>query len=288
MLVATEENFPKTKSMNTVTMMIQRSAGEATVTGQAFGKIVVLMITLAPGDMEDLPELVSDRIKDSAARNGLSVLIIDAHNSISGQTSISPGQAEDIVKAAINVLDLLNEMVQTTFLAGVAEDPLSEFDLRDGIGPGGLSVLTVKNAEQTAGYVTIDGNNMEKGFRQVILDRLKGLGVLEAEVMTTDTHLVTGLVRSPLGYYPVGTHLPKGLLVDRIEDTVQRALSNMEPSFSGYASFKVTVGVLGTEAFNSITGFIGKIGRRIARSFYWLELSSILLNVLILYLVYSA
>jgi putative membrane protein len=268
--------------------MIQRSSGEATVTGQAFGKTVVLMITLAPGDMEDLPELVQDRIKEAAARIGLTALIIDAHNSISGQTSISPGQAEHVVKAAINVLQALNEMPQTAFSAGVAEDPLSEFDLRDGIGPGGLSVLTVRNAGQTAGYVTIDGNNMEKGFRQEILDRLEAMGVLDAEVMTTDTHLVTGLVRSPLGYYPVGAHLSKSLLVDKIENTVQLALSKMETSSSAYASFNVTVGVLGIETFNSITGFIGKIGRRIARSFYRLELFSILLSVLLLYLVYRA
>ncbi len=285
LLLATKDNYPRDHLSTSASMMIQRISWEATVTGQIFGKTVVLMITLAPSDMEDLPQLVSERIRQVADRMGLKALIIDTHNSITGQTSISSLQAEHIVKAAVGVLEDLNHMPQTRFSTGVANDPLSEFSPEDGIGPGGLSVLTVGNDTQLVAYITIDGNNMQKGFRQEIIESLRGVEISGAEIMTTDTHLVTGLVRSRLGYYPVGSHLSKDFLIEKVNNTVKRAISNLEGSSSGFADFQVTVGVLGVEAFNSITTFVGKIGRKIAHSFYWLELSTVVLSVLLLALL---
>ena len=285
LLLATKDNYPRDHLSTSASMMIQRMSGEATVTGQIFGKTVVLIITLAPSEMEDMPQLVSERIRQAADRMGLKALIIDAHNSITGQTSISSLQAEHIVTAAVSVLEDLNHMPQTRFSTGFANDPLSEFSLEDGIGPGGLSVLTVSNDTQRVAYITIDGNNMQKGFRQEIIESLRGVEISDAEIMTTDTHLVTGLVRSRLGYYPVGAHLSKDFLIDKVNNTVKRAVSNLEGSSSGFEDFQVTVGVLGVEAFNSITTFVGKVGRKIAHSFYWLELSTVVLSVLLIALL---
>jgi hypothetical protein len=43
--------------------------------------------------------------------------------------------------------------------------------------------------------------------------------------------------------------------------------------------------VLGSEAFQSISSFIGRIARQIGRSFLWLEASSLVLAVVILFVV---
>src|SRR5215472_6957349 len=103
--------------------------------------------------------------------------------------------------------------------------------------------------------------------------------------MTTDTHLVTGLVRSPLGYYPVGAHLDVALLVRKTVEVVKQALSTMTESKAGFSSFSVDVGVLGSESFQGITKFVGRIARQIARQFYILEALTLVATLAVLFLL---
>ncbi len=281
LLSAAKENYPSDHRIRKASFMIREKEEEAIVSGQVFGNIVLLTITLAPIEMEDLPTSVSTDIEREASRLGFEVLIVDAHNSIVGQTSITPLQADRIVAAAIRVLGRLKALSQGPFSVGSAYDALDSYTLKDGIGPGGLSAMVVKTENDTASYITIDGNNMQQGLRDHILQSIRETGVSDAEVMTTDTHLVTGLVRSPLGYYPVGTALPTAAFVTKITQTVQKAMSNLEESAAGFSKFSLQLQVLGSETFLSITGFIGRIARQIGRSFYKLEIATFLIAVVI-------
>jgi len=200
-----------------------------------------------------------------------------------GQTSITPQQADRIVAAAIRVIGRLRALSQGPFSVGSAYDALDTYTLKDGIGPGGLSVMVVKTEEGPVSYITIDGNNMQQGLREQILQSIRETGVSDAEIMTTDTHLVTGLVRSPLGYYPVGAALPTATFLTQITQTVQKAMTNLEGSSAGFSKFSLQLQVLGSETFQSITGFIGRIARQIGRSFYWLEVASFLVAVVVLF-----
>ena len=285
LLQAADENYPRNHFIQSATPMIRERVGEALVSGQAFGNIVLLTMTLAPEEMEDLPPEVSTRIDQQASHLGLEALTIDSHNSIQTQTSITRAQAERIIAAAEKVLDRLKTQSQGPFKVGSAENPLSGFTLRDGIAPGGLAVMTVETQNQIAAYITIDGNNMQRGLRDRILQALREKGVDESEVMTTDTHLVTGLVRSPLGYYPVGEHIPHAGLIGEISETVQKALANSEDSSAGLSTFSLSLQVLGSDAFHSITSFIGQIARKIGRAFLWLEISTFVLSLAIVFLV---
>jgi len=280
LLSAARENYPSDHRIRKASSMIREKEEEAIVSGQVFGNIVLLTITLAPTEMEDLPTSVSTDIEREASR-----LIVDAHNSIVGQTSITPLQADRIVAAAIRVLGRLKALSQGPFSVGSAYDALDSYTLKDGIGPGGLSAMVVKTESDTASYITIDGNNMQQGLRDQILQSIRETGVSDAEIMTTDTHLVTGLVRSPLGYYPVGAALPTATFVAQITKTVQKAMTNLEESSAGFSKFSLQLQVLGSETFQSITGFIGRIARQIGRSFSWLEAASFLLAVVVLFVV---
>lgn len=284
LLSAARENYPSNHPIHEASSMIREKEGEAVVSGQAFGNIVLLTITLAPTEMEDLPTSVSTDIESEASRLGFEVLIVDAHNSIVGQTSITPQQTERIVAAAIRVLGRLKALSQGPFSVGSAYDALKTYTLKDGIGPGGLSVMVVKTESRTVSYITIDGNNMQQGLRDQILQSIRETGVSDAEIMTTDTHLVTGLVRSPLGYYPVGAALPTATFVTQITQTVQKAMNNLEESSAGFSKFSLQLQVLGSETFQSITGFIGRIGRQIGRSFYMLEIATFLIALVIVFL----
>ncbi|HZY93597.1 MAG TPA: DUF2070 family protein [Candidatus Bathyarchaeia archaeon] len=286
LLEAARVNHPSNHSIHRSSVVIRRSIGEAMVTGQALSKLALLTISLAPADMEDIPEAVLREIETVASRNGFETIAIDAHNSISGQAAMTALQSQAIVRAATEVLESLRNEIQVPFSVGAADDPLADFRLEDGIGPGGVSVLVVRIGQQSAAYITIDGNNMETGFREMIVQSLRPMDISESEVMTTDTHLVTGLVRSPLGYYPIGSHISKESLLNRIDQTVGMALSRMRPGSAGFSSFSLKLGVLGIGTFQSITGFVARVGRQIGRSFVRLETSTVLGGILLLYLVY--
>src|SRR5467141_4899742 len=285
LLIAAKESYPSDHLIRKASSMIREKEGEAIVSGQAFGNVALLTITLAPTEMEDLPTTVSTEIEEEASRLGFEVLIIDAHNSIVGQTSITPQQADRIVAAAIRVLGRLKALSQGPFSVGSAYDALDSYTLKDGIGPGGLSAMVMKTEKGPVSYITIDGNNMQQGLRDKILQSMRETGVSDAEVMTTDTHLVTGLVRSPLGYYPVGAALPNASFVTQITQTVQKAMSNLEESVAGFSRFSLQLQVLGSETFHSITDFIGRIARQIGRSFYRLEFAIFLIAVVIVFVV---
>jgi predicted neutral ceramidase superfamily lipid hydrolase len=265
------EEYPVETSIRESTPMVRSIVGEAKASGQVFGNIAFLTLTLSPTDMEDLPSFVAEEIEREAHARRLEVVIADAHNSLSNQTSITPEQARKLVEASVKVLDQLALARRSLFKVGSASDSLAEFSLEDGIGPGGLSSLVVRTGSQIVAYLTIDGNNMKTGVREKLLEDLEAIGVADGEIMTTDTHLVTGLVRSSLGYYPVGAHVDIGLLTQKVRETVQRAIAAMDDSTASFSKFSIEVRVLGSETFQTITSFIGRIGRRIGRQFIRIE-----------------
>jgi len=279
----TIERYPSATPIHDSSAMVRSTVDEAKVSGQVFGNIAFLTLTLSPIDMEDLPSEVAVEIEREAQARGLTAIVADAHNSLSNQTSITSEQARKLVEASVKVLDQLALARKSPFKTGSAANPLEEFRLEDGIGPGGLSSLVVRNGNQIVAYLTVDGNNMHTGVREAILEDLETLGVSDGEIMTTDTHLVTGLVRSTLGYYPIGAHLDVGLLTRKVRETVQRAIASMEESTAGFSKFSIEVRVLGSETFQTITSFVGRIARRIGRQFFWLEALTLVATLIILF-----
>lgn len=281
-LIQARVRYPSDTFATKASQFIREEFEGAKASAQAFGNLVLLTLTLAPHDMEDIPVEVLNTIQAAASEKGLVPLSVDAHNSLSGQTSITPDQARKLAQAAVKALTTVSKLPQHSFKVGMATDPLREFSLEDGLGPGGLSILLVEAGGQLVSYVTIDGNNLQSGFRDIILDDLKGEGVDEAEVTTTDTHVVTGLVRSALGYHPVGESIDRQLLVGKIRETVRGALANTEEAVTGFSNFRLNLRVLGSEAFSSITSFIGKTGDRLGQFFFKLELAVFLSALAIL------
>src|SRR5438067_11650219 len=100
-LSAARENYPSEHLIRKASSMIRGREGEAIVSGQAFGNVALLTITLAPEEMEDLPTVVSGEIEKEASTRGFEVLVIDAHNSLAGQPSITALQAARIVQDTV-------------------------------------------------------------------------------------------------------------------------------------------------------------------------------------------
>jgi len=280
-----ESNFPSKPTTATASIMVRAVRETAKTSGQVFDHTALIILTLSPENMEDMPRELGETLRQIGDSLGLGVAVVDAHNSMSVETVVTPAQAENLGLVAKDVLRSLKVHDQSGFKAGFSFDALHDFRLEDGIGPGGVSVLVLSNQGQRVAYLTIDGNNMEPGFREMILSSLSELGVSDGEVMTTDTHLVTGLVRSPLGYYPVGAHLDKPLLITRIRDAVKKGIDDLEDASLGVSSSSIRVRVMGKETFQNLTSSIRRVGVRVRSLFYLLELVSITIALLVLAIV---
>lgn len=71
-------------------------------------------------------------------------------------------------------------------------------------------VLVIDSREVV--MLSVDGNNMEPGFREETIRILKTQGFDAVEVLTTDTHVVNAVSTSSRGYPPVGQHKPREVL----------------------------------------------------------------------------
>ncbi len=204
----------------------------ATASCQIFGECALVTLTVSPETMEDLPRRVDQIINQEARRNGLAAaLVIDSHNSIQGPFNL--GRAvNSLIEAASGAIKSAVKCSVHPLEVGAAEVKPKEFTVRDGLGPGGISVILVKTGNHKVAYITIDGNNMVSGLREKILNRIKGLGVDDGEVITTDTHVVNGVVKIDRGYHPVGDIIDHEKLIKYIERAVLKALENVEPARS--------------------------------------------------------
>jgi predicted neutral ceramidase superfamily lipid hydrolase len=60
-------------------------------------------------------------------------------------------------------------------------------------------------------------------------------------------------------------------------------MATMEESTAGFSRFAIEVRVLGSETFQTITSFVGRIARQVARQFYTLEALALAATLIILF-----
>jgi putative membrane protein len=183
---------------------------------------------------------------EARARGFSDVLLADAHNSNDGLDGpdlghVVPGSRRsfDLIEAAGTVAEDLATAPQATLRLGVAWDE-TPWDPIEGIGPLGIRVAVFDVGGDTTAYVLIDGNNMEPGLRETILDSLP---VDTAEVLTTDTHVVNTVDSTN----QVGGAIDGDELAARIETLVDEALADREPVAAGMATERAEVTVFGND-----------------------------------------
>ena len=238
---------------------VVRSRNElATATSQILDGCALVTMTTAPSDMEDVPTEVADRVTGLTKGRFRHVALIDAHNCLTGPTTMSPekiGALEDAVFATLQT-----PADSEAFKIGVAHrKPV--FQLRDGFGPGGISVMAIEVSGQTFAYISIDGNNMIKDLREAVLDEARTLGFSDGEVLTSDTHMVNGIVPARLGYYPVGAAVPWEALLEEIRATCQAAMTDLEPCEVGALVRQVEVTTLGSKSLKGVMNVVYKISK---------------------------
>ena len=135
----------------------------------------------------------------------------------------------------------------------------TEFSLKAGMGPGGITAIVVQVENQKTAYIVIDGNNMIPGLREKILEALATQGFDASEVFTTDTHAVTASITGRRGYHPVGEALDQTVLIQYIEEAAKKAEANLETCKAGCRTLIVPkVRVIGEERLKSVTTLVDK------------------------------
>ncbi len=215
-------------SVAKATPFIKVSNGLATACCQAFGNFAFLSFTLAPKTTEDLPQELGLFVRQEAERHRLTCcVVVNAHNSIDGTTNIQ--EALDALKTvAVTCLEKTVSLKRLPFEIGAATVIPKEFGLKEGMGPGGITVVVVNVGGQKTAYVVIDGNNMVSELRENILSALHSIGIDEGEVFTTDTHSVNAIILNDRGYHPVGEAIDHENLIAYIKKATFAALSDLE------------------------------------------------------------
>jgi putative membrane protein len=185
-------------------------------------------------------------------------------------------------EAALASLQVSAEQEANAFKVGVARKVLDGFTLKDGFGPGGISVVGIEANGQRFAYLGIDGNNMVKGLREEILERVRGVGFDDGEVMTTDTHMVNGIVHARLGYHLVGEVVPRQQLLDEITATCREAMGDLEACEVGVVSGQVPVTTLGTKSLRRVMSLVYRISKFTALTLFPMVVAITIISLLFL------
>jgi len=267
------------------TPAVRVQEGEAKLLGQAFGDDALLVSTFSPEFADDVEYAVGLSATAEARVEGMDdVLLADAHNCNNGLQGddlghVYPGSKRsfDMIQAAGEAAQRLREADEDVLELGVAWDRTA-WRPEDGIGPLGVRVAVLDTGGDRTAYVLVDGNNMEPGLRETIVEALDGVD--HAEVMTTDTHIVNTVESTN----QVGGAIDWDELVDLVVDLTADAVADLEPVEAGMASERAEVTVFGndrTETLASHANAVIAMGGAIAGL---AVLATVAISVLIFFL----
>jgi len=241
--------------------MLRSRAGRATATCQVFGGSALVVMTVAPDDTEDIDLEVGELLRNSARGFFEHVALVDAHNSLGKATQMSRDKLNDLAGAAKLAIRATKGVGLHPVLLGVGHSLPRGVSLREGMGPGGIAVFWMKVGGDSFAYVVFDSNNMATGLRERILTALREMGASDAEVMTSDTHAVNGLVSAKLGYFPIGAATDPEIIVNLVKRAAAQAKENVEPVNASMSSSEIQVRTLGLSSLSRLTGFMFRTAR---------------------------
>jgi putative membrane protein len=280
------EFLDESSSHSKATPVVRSEFKDAKASCQLFGDCAFVTLTTAPKTIEDLPPELEAFLSEEAKKRGLTVLPIDAHNSMGGE--FDQKQAVSYFsEASIACFEKALKSTESSFRLGASTLIPGEFSVQDGMGAGGISVLVTEVDSQKVAYVTIDGNNMVSGLRDKILSAIKTLGIDDGEVLTTDTHSVCGLTRSARGYNLVGEAIDHAKLISYIKDAVSKAISNLEPVTASWRTETIRdVKVIGDQQITELTVLADKTTECVKRvAVILFPAASVILTALLLFLL---
>jgi putative membrane protein len=245
---------------STCTAPSQIRVGRSTATGIAFGDTAIVMLSLAPAGMEDVPQRVRTELESHGSSIGFSsVLVIDCHNAMG--RNLSDSDRSDIVSAAKQCLDQLKKQPQQEFKVGFAsldDDASRRLLSHTGeLGQAGLAVIMISVSGQDYAIGWADSNNMENGLHDHIVSKVGGAITTMLEVCTSDTHSTSGK-RTREGYFALGSISSPCDIVAAYDEMCRKAAGRAARSTFELAHAQSTVKVMGKQQFEDYSSALDR------------------------------
>jgi putative membrane protein len=183
---------------------VQVKVNNSTSTGMAFGNTAMVMLSLAPNGMEDIPQTVRRELESFALNLGFhDVLVVDCHNAMGKHLDNS--DRNDLLTSGKQCLEQLKKQPQKEFKVGFAslDNIQHRLDRTDELGDGGLVVLVISVDDKNYAIGWADSNNMDNIVRNHVVSNIKD-NVTMLEICSSDTHSTSGK-RTREGYFALGT-----------------------------------------------------------------------------------
>ncbi|MEM3144559.1 MAG: DUF2070 family protein [Thermoproteota archaeon] len=245
--------------------VVQKETEGYSVTIISICSYCIVLLSCPGYSVEDLPPEWVPNISSLISKYGFTPFIItDAHNSIDSSSwrTLDPDYGR-FVNILEEVLKSLRKTSEKKVIIGFDRIHPSVLP-NDEIGPGGISTIVLNLEGENHALIVIDGNNMVKGLRNYLVDHLKkSLNLSTLEIVTTDTHLLTGIRKAKKGYFPIGFKTDKELLLKTCIESIKNAISSLSA-----CSIKVWIGkvedirVTG-EVFNILESFVKQCSKMI-------------------------
>lgn len=243
---------------NVCTIPVQINIDKSMVTGIAFGNTAVVILSLAPTGMEDVPENVRIDLDQYSSHLGFQhILVIDSHNAIGDY--LKKNDSDNLVLAGKLCLEKLKNLQQYEFKIGFSnsDEILYNTNSMHDLGQSGLAALNieVKGNQYVIGWA--DANNMEKGIRDHIITKLNNNGIQMIEVCTSDTHSTSGK-RTRQGYYTLGNLSSPDKVAEMYFQISKKSIENADMSTCELFSTESSIRVMGKNQFDDYSFALDK------------------------------
>ena len=220
---------------------------KARVTGMLFGNNPLLLLSLSPHGMEDIPSYMKKDIEQYGKnRNFTKIMTVDCHNAMGEEISQEDG--EDMLKAAKSCLDSL--ITKESFPIEFGYANTNDMDVwTEDLAKGGLGMtcLKINNKKYFLGWA--DANNMENGIREKIIENFSNKEYNLLEICTSDTHYAAVKARNRNGYYQLGLITSGDKLSKWFMEIAQKAESKVKTAKYEILENETEVRVMGQSIY---------------------------------------
>jgi len=242
---------------NTCSRPVQVKTNNATATGIAFGNTAIVMLSLAPSGMEDVPQGMRTELESHGTFLGFSdILVVDCHNAMGKH--LNDSDKADLATSAKQCLEQLKGQPQSEFKIGFAGlgDVSQKLDPAGELGQAGLAVMVIGIDGQNYAIGWADSNNMENKLRDAIVSKISD-GVSMLEVCTSDTHSTSGK-RTREGYFALGTTSSHDDIATAYQQICRIAVERVSKSAFDFALSQSTIKVMGNKQFEEYSSALDK------------------------------
>ena len=237
---------------------MQVRINNSTSTGIAFGNTAMVMLSLAPKGMEDIPRALRNELESFGASIGFSdILVVDCHNAMGKH--LDDSDRNDLLTSAKQCLDQLKKQPQKHFKVGFASlDNIDHkiMDRTDELGQGGLAVLVISIDNKNYSIGWADSNNMENTARDYIISKINS-NVTMLEICSSDTHSTSGK-RTREGYFALGTTTNLNKIATTYIQLCSKAAETAAESAYEFGYAQSVIKVMGKKQFEDYSGALDR------------------------------